>query len=333
MVKEKWLLYFLVLVAFISIPLYVKSPYFLHVLIMVGVNVMLASSLGIIVQTGQISFAHPAFVAIGAYASTLLVKDFGLSYWLTLPLGGIAAFIVAGLIGLPILRIRGAYFFLVTFAFLELTRLCFNYFRTPFGGSRGIIRIAQPRLSFSEIIDIQFGANAYGYFYLALMLCMLTLVVLYRMERSKYGRIFRAMEQNEALAESLGVHIMRYRLLAFVLGCFFAGLTGAFLAPFLTFINPEVADLSAAISLIIYVIVGGMKSMSGAVVGAVVLTIVPELLRATGYYEMMLFAVIVIAVTMFLPGGIISVIEKAGSRILNRRNHNVPVKQGEGDLL
>ena len=298
--------YLALIVFLVTIPIFVKSPYFLHILIMVGVHVILASSLGIIVQTGQISFAHPAFMAIGAYTSTLLVMKVGLSYWLSLPIAAITAGLIAFLIGLPILKIRGAYFFLVTFAFLELTRLIFNYFRSPFGGSRGIIRIPQPVIEFPGLPKIEFGANPMAYFYLVVFLTAITLFVLYRMERSRYGRIFKAIDQNDILAEALGVHIMKYKLLAFVVGCFFAGITGAFIAPFFTFINPEVAGLSASIFIIIYVIVGGLGSINGAVVGAVVLTLIPELLKTTGYYEMMLFAVLLILVTLFLPGGIIS---------------------------
>lgn len=307
--RHKWirrLAYLSFIIFLLTIPLYVKSPYFLHILIMVGVNVILASSLGIIVQTGQISFAHPAFMGIGAYTSTLLVMKLGFSYWLTLPLAAVMAGLVALLIGLPILRIKGAYFFLVTFAFLELTRLCFNYFKTPFGGSRGIFRIPQPSIDLPGLPKISFLGHPHSYFYLMVLLSFLTLIVLYKMERSKYGRIFRGIEQDDVLAESLGIPIMRYKLLAFVVGCFFAGLTGAFFAPFLTFINPEIAGLSTSIFIIIYIIVGGMKSITGAIVGAVTLTIIPELLKATGYYEMMLFAVVVILVTLFLPGGLIS---------------------------
>ena len=294
-------------IAFVlTIPLYVKSAYLFHIFIMVGVNVILASSLGIIVQTGQISFAHPAFLGIGAYTSALMVMKLGLSYWLTLPLAGAIAGLVAYLIGLPILRIKGAYFFLVTFAFLELTRLCFNYFRNPFGGSRGIIRIPQPTIDLPGMPAIDFGRSPHWYFYLILLLTAVTLMVLYKIERSKYGKVFKSIEQNDVLAESLGIPIMKYKLLAFVVGCFFAGLVGAFMAPFLTFINPEIAGLSSSIFIIIYIIVGGMRSITGAVVGATVLTIIPELLKATGYYEMMLFAVVVILVTLFLPGGIVS---------------------------
>lgn len=290
----------------LTIPLFVKSVYFLHILIMVGINVIAASSLGLIVQTGHISFAHPAFMAIGAYTSTLLVTKIGLSYWLALPLAAITAGLVAFLIGYPILRMKGAYFFLVTFAFLEFIRLIFNYFRNPFGGSRGIIRIPQPIFDLPGLPKIEFTPSGSSYYYLILFLTAVTLFVLYRMEESRYGRIFKAIEQNDILAESLGVTIMKYNLLAFIVGCFFAGVAGAFTAPFLTFISPHLFSLHVAIFLIIYVIVGGIGSITGAVVGAVVLTVIPEFLRATGYYEMMLFAILLIVVTLFFPGGLIS---------------------------
>jgi len=303
----------------LAIPLFVKSPYYLHVLIMVGMNVILAASLGLIVQTGQISFAHPAFMAVGAYGCTLLVTQAGFSYWFALLLASISAGIIAFLIGYPILRIKGAYFFLVTFAFLEFIRLIVTFFRHPFGGSRGIIRIPSPTISLPGLPRIEFVVGGIHYYYLILFLVAITLWVLYRMERSRYGRIFKSIAQNDLLAESLGINLMKFRLLAFVVGCFFAGAAGAFYAPYFTFINPACFSLTVSIFIIIYILVGGMGRATGAVVGAVVLTIVPEALRATGYYEMMIFSVLLIVVVLFLPGGLITLPSRVFSRSARER--------------
>lgn len=309
-----------VLIAFLlTLPFWVKSPYYLHVLIMVGLNVILAASLGLIVKTGQISFAHPAFMAIGAYTSTLLVTQAGLSYWLAFLFAAMAAGIIAFLIGYPILRIKGAYFFLVTFAFLEVIRLLITFFRHPFGGSRGLIRIPSPTIGLPGLPKIEFVVWGLHYYYFILLLVALTLFVLYRMERGRYGRIFRAIEQKDLLAESLGISLMKYKLLAFVIGCFFAGVAGAFYAPYFTFINPSCFSLTVSIFIIIYILVGGMGRTTGAVVGAAVLTIVPEALRATGYYETMIFAVLLIVVVLFLPGGIITLPSRVFSRSIRRR--------------
>lgn len=311
--------YWVAIAFLMTIPFFVKSLYYLHVLIMVGVNVILAASLGLIVQTGQISFAHPAFMAIGAYTSTLLVTLAGLSYWLALPIAAAVSGGIAFLIGYPILRIKGAYFFLVTFAFLEFIRLIVTHFRYPFGGSRGIIRIPSPTISLPGLPRIEFVVGGIHYYYLILFLVAITLLVLYRMERGRYGRIFRAIEQKDILAESLGINLMKYRLLAFVVGCFFAGAAGAFYAPYFTFINPLCFSLTVSIFIIIYIIVGGIGSIAGAVVGAAVLTIIPEALRATGYYEMMIFAVLLIVVVLFLPGGLITLPSRVLSLSTRRR--------------
>lgn len=302
----------------LGMPLFVKSPYHLHVLIMAGLNTVLAASLALIVRTGQISFAHPAFMAIGAYTSTLLVTEVGLSYWLALVMACLAAGFVALLVGYPILRVKGAYFFLVTFAFLEIIRLIVTYFKHPFGGSRGLVRIPAPKIDLPGLLTVEFAVGGTHFYYLMIFLAVLSLFVLYRVEKGYYGRAFRAIAQNDTLAESLGINPMKCKLLAFVLGCFFAGLVGAFYAPYFTFINPRCFTLTTSIFIIIYVIVGGMGRITGAVVGAVVLTILPEVLRATGYYEMMIFAVLLILVVMFLPDGLISLPSRVLSRGLSR---------------
>lgn len=315
----RWMIYWVLIAFVLAIPSFVKSPYYLHVLIMIGVNVILAASLGLIVKTGQISFAHPAFMAIGAYTSTLLVTQVGLSYWLAFLFASMTAGIIAFLIGYPILRIKGAYFFLVTFAFLEFTRLIFTFFRHPFGGSRGLIRIPSPTIDLPGLPRIEFVVGGIHYYYFILLLVAVTLFVLYQMERGRYGRIFRSIELNDMLAESLGINLMKYKLLAFVVGCFFAGVAGAFYAPYFTFINPICFSLTVSIFIIIYIIVGGIGRITGAVVGAAVLTIVPEALRATGYYEMMIFAVLLILVVIFLPGGLISLPYRVLSWLTRRR--------------
>jgi len=320
-VKDIWMrriIYGGLVTFLLMIPLFVKSPYYLHILIMVGVNVILAASLGLITITGQISFAHPAFMAIGAYTSTLLVTLAGLSYWLAFLLASITAGIIAFLIGYPILRIKGAYFFLVTFAFLEFIRLIITYFRYPFGGSRGLIRIPSPTIDLPGLPKVVFVVGGIHYYYFILFLVAVTLFVLYRLEKARYGRIFRSISQNDLLAESLGIDLMKYKLLAFVVGCFFAGVAGAFYAPYFTFINPISFSLTVSIFIIIYVIVGGMGSLTGGVIGAIALTVIPEALRATGYYEMMIFAVLLILVVIFLPGGLISLPSRVFSRFSSR---------------
>ncbi len=292
--------------AALAFPYVLNGAYALHIAILTMMNVVLASSLGLIVRTGQISFAHPAFMAIGAYGCTLMV-DAGMSWWVAFALAVVLSGIVALLVGLPVLRIKGAYFFLVTFALLECIRLVVSYFRKPFGGSRGIIRIAAPTLTMPGLPTIDFARVPVAYYYLMLIICAVSLFVVFRIERTRYGRLFKAIAENDALAESLGVDLMKHKMLAFAVGCMIAAAAGAFYAPYFTFINPDSFSLSLAIFTIVYIIVGGTGKLAGSIVGAVVLTLLPEALSATSHYKMMVFSVCLILVVLFVPGGLVTI--------------------------
>jgi branched-chain amino acid transport system permease protein len=282
----------------------------------------MAVSLRQMLILGQVSFAHPAFMAIGAYTSTMLVMNLGLPFWFTIFLAGLASGVFAYLLGLPVLRLTGPYFFLATFAFLEVVRMILTHFYVPFGGPMGIYDIPPP----NPIGPIDFSSISHFY-YLILILFIITLLILYSLERSRFGQSWHAIGQSHILAESVGVNVMGYRVLAFVIACFFAGVAGACYAHYMTHMSPMEFGLTLSVDCIVWAVVGGMGSVFGPAVGAAILTLIPQLFKFTAEYEAGLSAVIFIIIILFLPGGLVSLPQVVSRRI--RKSRGIIVTSGE----
>jgi branched-chain amino acid transport system permease protein len=291
------------------------SPYWIHVLMLMFLYGILAVSLRQMLILGQVSFAHPAFMAIGAYTSTMLVMNLGLPFWFTIFLAGFASGIVAFLLGLPVLRLTGPYFFLATFAFLEVVRMILTHFYVPFGGPMGIYNIPPP----NPIGPINFSSISHFY-YLILIVFVITLLFFYSLERSRFGQSWHAIGQSHVLAESLGVNVMGYRVLAFVIACFFAGVAGACYAHYMTHMSPMEFGLTLSVDCIVWAVVGGMGSVFGPAVGAGILTFIPQLFKFTAEYEAGLSAVIFIIIILFLRGGLVSLPQVISRRIKKRED-------------
>jgi branched-chain amino acid transport system permease protein len=313
-----------IIVFLFLLPLFIKSGFYMHILIMTAVNVILAVSLWLIIRAGQLSIGHAAFMAIGAYTSALLAKRIGLSFWLALPTAGTVAGIAALLIGYPTLRLKGLYFAITTFAFAEILRTVLNSFGTGlFGGPSGISGIPHPSL-----FTIDFSSRI-PYYYLVLALALLTILVVQRINSSRIGMILSAISQADSLAESVGINIMRYKVFAFVIGGFFAGVAGSFFAHYFTYISPEHFTFWISVYVVIYVVVGGSAIIAGPILGACALSFFHESFRTFGSYEPIVFGSALILVLLFLPGGLVSLprqllllaervvkqVRKVGSRI------------------
>lgn len=290
------------LILLLTLPLFVKDPYTLHILIITIMNVILAVSIRLILTVGEMSIAHAAFMAIGGYTSALLVTRLGLSFWLTLLLGGIMATIIAILIGYITLRLKGFYFSLVTLAFAEIVLIVITRWDSLLGGYAGISDIPPP----NPVFGIEFTSKV-PYYYLILLLGIVTIAIMYRIDKSWLGRIFNSIRQSALLSESMGINIMRYKVLAFAIGCFFAGIVGAFQAHYYTVLAPAFFTLWESIYCLIYAQVGGVANIAGPAVGAIFLTIIPEFLRAANEFQPLIFGAILIVVILFLPGGLITI--------------------------
>jgi branched-chain amino acid transport system permease protein len=309
MTSSRWALAAL-LVVLAVLPMGVHSSYLLHVMILIFLNVMLATSMWLLGITHLISFGQAGFMFIGAMTSALLTKDLGVSFWIALPIAGVLPALIAAPVGRLSLRVRGVYFFLVTLAFGEVVRGVFAYFQVPFGGWYGVRDIPPPtpRWLFTTLDKVPF-------YYLGLILVVLTCWVIWRISKSWFGEVLWSIRESELLASSVGIDVPGHKLVAFVISAFVAGLAGSFYANYVGYISPLIFDFQYSVSILIFVVVGGFSSLAGPVTGAVVLTIIPEVFRASGKYQMLIYGLILVFSIMTMPDGIVG----AFGRLLARR--------------
>jgi branched-chain amino acid transport system permease protein len=300
-------------VLLVSFPAFNRDPFVLNILITTGIWATSVWGVRLIMSTGQMTLGHAAYMAVGAYASSLLVMKAGFSFWLALPLSGLIAALVALLIGLPTLRIKGVYFSILTFAFAEIIRLIIINWPNFLGGSGGIPGIPSP----SPLFSIPFTSRV-SLYYLILFISLVTYLVMMAIENSRIGKIFSAIHEGDDLAQSIGINLMKYKLIAFCLGCFFAGLSGSFYAHYFNFASPEFFTIWQSVYCLLFVIVGGVGHVLGPLLGSFFMTLVPELLRKTKEYEPVVYALILILVMFVLPGGLITLPVRLKDKIFKR---------------
>jgi branched-chain amino acid transport system permease protein len=280
-----------------GLPALIGDPYWLHVYIMTCLNIILATSLRVLWNVGLLSCGHAAFMGIGAYTSALLAKEIGLSPWLGMLAGGGLSVVVSLALGYPALRLTGIYFVLVTFAFNEVFFLIATRWREFTGGPSGLLGIPRPEM-------VPAGKLAYAYF--ASVLLWLSLIVLFRFEKSRVGRIWLAIRDTELRSRCVGIQTTHYKLFAFGVSSFFAGVAGAVYAHYIGFISPTDFTIWQSIYAQIYMIVGGVAAFAGPILGSVVLTVLSEFIRAAGPLQSVVYGTMLAVVMLFLPGGLVS---------------------------
>lgn len=273
--------------------------YAVYLLTLVFINVMLATSLRLSLIVGQLNISHSGFMAIGAYTSALLVMHLQVPFLAGLFCGGLLAMVVSLIIGYPALCLRGVYFALVTVAFVEVIRLILSMWVSLTRGLSGLAGIPKPSLLGFEL------TTRHAQYYLGLALVLLTILILARLERSRIGLVWKGLGQADQLAESVGISALRYKLLAFAIGSFFAGVAGGFFAHYMRFIFPPSFAFLLAVNILIYNFVGGKGHILGPIVGATFLTLLSEPFRGITYLESIFFSVAMMLTILFLPGGLI----------------------------
>ena len=287
------------LIAIALAPLGLKN-YGIYLLTLWCVYVMAGMGLNLTVgYAGQMSIGHAAFLGIGAYTAAILMK-LGWSFWTVLPVAAVLCFAVGLVLGFPALRVQHHYLAFATLGFNVLMSLFFRNEEWLTGGTFGISGIARPRL-----FD---GSGAYFYFtYASTVVLALVLVWLIR---SPWGRAFAALRDNPIRAESLGVNIMAYTLLAFAIGAAFAGIAGAYFASLVEFIEPAPFSLTSSLMMLLMVIVGGSGRFFGPMLGAAIVVLLPEWLRVMKDWYLVIFGLAVVALMIWLPGGLLSIPER-----------------------
>ena len=296
-----------VLVVVVALALLVPrlGDYYIHVFALVLINVILAASLRPSLTCGQLNIGHSGFMCVGAYTSALLAKHYALPFELTLLSGALLAAVVGLAVGYPALRLRGVYFAMVTVAFVEVIRLIAAIWVPLTRGNSGLSGIPKPNL-----LGMTLTTKASQY-YLVVGLAAVTLFVLWRLERSRLGLTWKSIGLADNLAQSLGVDIAAHKLLAFMVGCFFAGVAGAFYAHFIRFLFPPEFGFLVATNILVYNFVGGRGHIVGPIVGAIFLSLLSEPFRGSSY-ETIFFSIAMLSTILFLPGGLITLPARLG---------------------
>jgi branched-chain amino acid transport system permease protein len=297
-----------------ALPLVMRDAYFLHVAVVIAINVTMAVSMWLLGITGLISFGQAGFMFIGAMTTALLTKNAGWPFWIAMPLSAAIAGLISAPVGRLSLRVKGVYFFLVTLAFGQVVSGVFAYFQDPFGGWYGIRDIPppQPHWLFTTLNKIPF-------YYLGLTLVVITCLIIYRVSRSWFGMVLWSIRENDLLATSAGIDVPRCKLVAFIVSAFFAGLAGSVYAGYFGYISPLVFTFEYSVNVLVYIVVGGFGSIAGPITGAVVLTLVPELFRVTGKYQMLAFGLILIFSMLLMPNGMVGTATAAWRRVTGQR--------------
>jgi branched-chain amino acid transport system permease protein len=311
------LLGWLLLAGLIFVPVYGGSRYLIYIGTLIALQAALATSLNLIVgYAGQFAMSHAAFYGFGAYASAILVNSAGFTFWWSIPAAMLAAAAIAAVIGYPALRYTGGvYLALITFAFGELARLTAANWQDVTGGPMGLRVTYAPEALFG----FNFG-NGRGMYWIAVGMLLISLAVVFLVQRSRFGRALIAVREDEVLASFLGIDVMRYKLMAYVISSALAAMIGTLYAPVMSFISPDLLSVQQTISLIGVVILGGAGTLAGPVVGTFVFLGIPEFLRIESLYRLIVLGVVIVLVVLLMPQGIVGL----ANRLLKRWQRTTP---------
>jgi branched-chain amino acid transport system permease protein len=269
----KWTMVALALLFAIVLPMTLQE-YYLSILNLIFIAVVGALGLNILVgYTGQISLGHGAFMSVGAYTAANLAVRLGLPFWLTLPAGGLMAAFIGALVGIPSLRIKGLYLAIATLAGQLIIEWTINHVPAISGGAQASIQVPRPDL-------FGFELNTQGrLYYFLLFFAALAILATLNLMRSRIGRAFIAVRDQDIAAEIIGIDIFRYKLLSFAVSSFYAGVTGVLYTYYLGIANYEQFQLGVSIDFLAMIIIGGLGSVLGSIFGAVFVTLLPIVIR------------------------------------------------------
>lgn len=276
------------------------NNYQIDVLTTAGIYIVLSLGLNIVVGlTGLLDLGYIAFYAVGAYTYALLSTKIGVSFWLGLPIGGIASALLGSLLGIITLRLRGDYLAIVTLGFIQIVHLVLNNWDSVTNGPNGILNIGRPR-----VLNFVFEKPIHFY-YLILIIAILTILSVKRLNNSRIGRAWIAIKEDELAAESMGIDTTSMKILAFALGAFWAGIAGVFFAGKFAFVSPESFTFFESVIVLSMVVLGGMGSIPGVILGASIIVILPEMFRALSSYRMLIFGAALVLMMIFRPQGLL----------------------------
>ncbi len=325
-----------IVIAVVGTPLAISSIFWSSMLTLILINVLMAASLRTILLIGEFSLGHVGFMCLGAYSSALLTLHFEIPFGVALIASGLISGLFAAIIGFPYMRVKAIYFVILTVVTSETIRLVAFNWKSVTGGQFGLIGFPGAGvLEIPGLFEIDFNGFT-EYYYLTLCVVCLSLFILYRLEKSKLGFVWISIRDSDKLSGSVGINVLRYKVICFSIACFFAGIAGSLLAhseQTLSAMEASSFGVMTTLYLFIYLVVGGRDRFSGPLVGTVVLAFVIELSRPIQNFQPMLIGVICIIVVMNLPGGLVSIPDYISQRLnTNKENKATKLAAIEKDL-
>lgn len=291
----RWPLLALATIVLVAWPLVLRASFLHHIACLVLLYTIGAVSLHLVLRMGLVSLGHASFMGLGGYASALLVQSVGVPFVVGLVCGGLLAAAMALIVGPIILRLKGVYFVLITFTLGEVMRLVFLDWRSLTGGAEGIDKIPPPAPWLN---------SAETFYYLALLVAAGVCAFAYRLLRSDIGHAIDAIRESDTLAEANGIPVYRVKVLIFAISCGIVGLQGSLQAHFIHYISPQTYAFSESLNFLMMNILGGVNTLAGPIVGALVLVSLPEFLRGWVELQWVIYGLALILIMAYSPGGL-----------------------------
>lgn len=307
-------LYLMIALIILILPIIFSNSYYIKILIFIMINVILVIGLSLLMgYAGQISLGHAAFFGIGAYASAILTTKYQYNFFVGITAAIFITALVALLVGGPTLRLKGHYLAMATLGFGEICYILFVELGKWTGGPDGLIGIPLPTVAGRSL------TQPIHHFYLTGAIALGLFILARNIIDSRVGRAFKAVHGSEIAAQAMGINVGWYKVQIFVFSAALAGIAGSLYAHLINFISPSSFNLTFSIVLVTMVVIGGMHSIWGAVLGAIVMTALPEYLRVFKEYDLIIYALILITVMVFMPGGLVSLAGKVKILISGER--------------
>jgi branched-chain amino acid transport system permease protein len=284
-----------ILAAFLALPLFYHNQYFYQVAILVGLYMVLTMAMHVMLtETGLVMLGQAGFYAVGAYTAALLALRLNMPFGLTFIAGGLAATLLGLVLGLPLLRMSGLFFGLISLSFAEIVRLVCVAWVDVTRGPMGLPRIPRP-----QILGLQFSTQNEPYFVLMALFVIASYIVVRWLLNTNLGVMLRATRDNPDAAESIGINVRLVRLLSLVVGCFLSGLAGSFYAHFYAYVGPSSFTWNQSLLVLTMSMIGTFAGLPGALLAAAILTIAPELLRPLALYRQVFYGVLLIVLILY----------------------------------
>jgi branched-chain amino acid transport system permease protein len=304
------LMFYIIVIIYFIIPLFFKnSSYMLSTIINASILSCISLGIWLTFLINRVNIGQAAFVGIGGYTTAFLLTKLGLSFWICLPLAGIIAAFLSLILGFVLLRLKGVYFSMVTLTLTALMNIIFLYAAFITKGANGIMNIPRPgALSIGSFNIIRpFGKGDYiPFYYLVAFVLLICFIGIWRLNNSRIGQILQSLRQSETLAQSIGINIVKYRILAYMVCGFLGGIGGSLFVVYIQSIFPSTFQVNDSVYYMLYCFLGGLDYIFGPVIGAFLLTISFELLRSIQRFQVIIYAIIMIVVMLWFPNGILS---------------------------